>query len=263
MGAVTLLLFMLSEEPNFGRVLNLPAEKLPTNIPLSAGSWFDTLVVVTHHLASSDVEWISKLAHRMLSCLYHASPHTVNLSVDASVRLVQLFGVYSRLLLGGDLEAAPHVRLLLQIITNLLAHNFKANLNLVVTMLFTSNLTQRLESLVSDEGEGADLPAALRDTLPASLPIRVMKSFEPLYAQHVAALGGAPDRDAMLATMTQVNLSGMPPPPPMTIDSPETPAEKDRRITKFAWYCIFTHNLSPPLWAPSSIKVITVVTQEG
>lgn len=40
--------------------------------------------------------------------------------VDASVRLVQLFGVYSRLLLGGDLEAAPHVRLLLQIVTNLL-----------------------------------------------------------------------------------------------------------------------------------------------
>ena len=56
MGAATLLLYLLSEEPNFGRVLNLPADKLPTTMPLPyGGTWFDAMIVLTHHMASSEV----------------------------------------------------------------------------------------------------------------------------------------------------------------------------------------------------------------
>lgn len=70
-------------------------------------------------------------------------------------------------------------------------------------MLFTTNLVERLESLVSGTGEGADVPPLVRATLQASIPIRVLKSFEPLYTQHVEA-NGTPERGAMLETLKQV-----------------------------------------------------------
>ena len=63
--------------------------------------------------------------HRLLSCIYHASPSCAAIGEDASVRLIQMFGVYSRQLLGGDLASAPHVTLLLKIMTNLLSFNFQ------------------------------------------------------------------------------------------------------------------------------------------
>jgi hypothetical protein len=262
MGAATLLLYLLSEEPNFGRVLNLPADKLPTTMPLPyGGTWFDAMIVLTHHMASSEVEWITKLVHRLLSCIYHASPSCAAIGEDASVRLIQMFGVYSRQLLGGDLASAPHVTLLLKIMTNLLSFNFQGNLHICVSMLFTSNLTERFEALAQGTGEGASIPAKTRADFQVSMPIRVLKSFEPLYKQHLEA-NGQPDRDTLLSILRRVNLSGMPEPPEMVLDSPESALEKDRRITKFAWYCIFTHNINPALWPPAAIKVITVKAQE-
>ena len=263
MGAATLLMFMLSEDLNFGRVLNLPADKLPTPMTLPSGSWFDLLVFLTHHMASSEVEWIQKLTHRMLAIIYHTSPTCAAISADSSVRIIQLFGVYSRNLLGGDNAAGDHVAVLLKTMTNLMTFNFAGNLQMSVSLLFTTNIVERLENLGLGTGEGSSIPSTVRNKLQTSVPIRVMKSLGPLYDQHKQSQGGTPDREAMLALLQRVNLTGMPEPPQMVIESPESATDKDRRITKFAWYQIFTHNLTPVIWPPSAIKIITVMAVEG
>ena len=92
----TFTLLKLSGERNFGVTLNKPyALRLPVDVPLFVGNHTDLLVIVLHKLIISGLDKLSALYNCFLTIICNVSPYCKTMSTVASVKLVNLFQLFT------------------------------------------------------------------------------------------------------------------------------------------------------------------------
>jgi hypothetical protein len=118
----TFILLKLSGERNFGVALNEPfSAHLPTDLPLFKGTHADLLLVVLHKLVVSGSHRLQGLYHCFLTIICNISPYCKNLSLVASMKLLNLLELFTA---PGFLFSSPSnytfVALLLESFNNLI-----------------------------------------------------------------------------------------------------------------------------------------------
>lgn len=120
----TFILLKLSGERAFCVLLNTPFEmRLPTDLPLFSGSHADLVVVVLHKMVVNGGDRLSPLYNCFLTIICNISPYCKSLSLVASVKLVNLFELFTtpRFLYAAE-SNHTYVSLLLEIFNNVVQY---------------------------------------------------------------------------------------------------------------------------------------------
>eukprot|EP00904_Undaria_pinnatifida_P010228 jgi/Undpi1/6335/HiC_scaffold_20.g08818.m1 len=151
----TFLLLKLSGERLFGVAINKPCSvRLPTDLPLFSGSHLDLLVLTVHKLLVAGTERLSTLYHCFLTVLCNVSPYAKSLSLVSSIKLVNLFELFTspRNLYSSETNQT-YVSLLLEMFSNIIQYQYTGNARLVYAIVRRQEAFESLYEL--------DLPAAV------------------------------------------------------------------------------------------------------
>lgn len=133
----TFILLKLSGERSFGVALNKPyALRLPVDLPLFTGSHADLLIIVLHKMIVSGLDKLSALYNCFLTIICNVSPYCKCLSAVSSVKLVNLFQLFTspRFLYAAEANHA-HVAILLETFNNIVQYQYEGNANMVYALV--------------------------------------------------------------------------------------------------------------------------------
>ncbi|CAN0045672.1 unnamed protein product, partial [Phaeothamnion confervicola] len=170
----TYILLKLSGERAFGVALNQPyAQRLPVDLPLFTGNYADLLIVALHKLVVSGSDRLSGLYTCFLTIICNISPYCRSLSLVASVKLLNLFELFTspRVLYAAEANHV-YVSLLLEIFNNLVQYQYSGNQHLVYAIVRRKEAFDRLNSLdLSHAIQGAHDHASLASRTSAAAAI--------------------------------------------------------------------------------------------
>ncbi|KAL7488598.1 hypothetical protein ACHAW6_014187 [Cyclotella cf. meneghiniana] len=198
----TFILLKLSGERSFGVSLNRPFRtKLPCDLPLFTGSHADLVCITLHKIVVSGSYRLVPLYSCFLTVICNYSPYWRSMSLVSSVKLVNLFELFSspKFLYSGE-KAYRHVALLLEIFNNVIQYQYNGNQHLVYAIVRRKDTFGRLASLT--------LPKAIHQCDKA-FPASEHPEYDADAAEQVAALSiqdvdekGNPISEEDDATMT-------------------------------------------------------------
>ncbi len=145
----TFILLKLSGERSFGVSLNRPFRtKLPCDLPLFSGSHADLVTITLHKLIVNGSYRLVPLYSCFLTIVCNFSPYWRSMSLVTSVKLVNLFELFSspKFLYSSE-KAYKHVALLLEIFNNILQYQYHGNEHLVYALVRRKDSFGRLASL--------------------------------------------------------------------------------------------------------------------
>lgn len=145
----TFILLKLSGERSFGVSLNRPFRtKLPCDLPLFSGSHADLVTIALHKLIVNGSYRLVPLYSCFLTIVCNFSPYWRSMSLVTSVKLVNLFELFSspKFLYSSE-KAYKHVALLLEIFNNILQYQYHGNEHLVYALVRRKDSFGRLASL--------------------------------------------------------------------------------------------------------------------
>ena len=145
----TFILLKLSGERSFGVTLNRPFRtKLPCDLPLFSGSHADLVSITLHKIIVNGSYRLVPLYSCFLTIISNFSPYWRSMSLLASVKLVNLFELFSspKFLYSSE-KAYRHVALLLEIFNNIVQYQYIGNQHLVYAIVRRKDSFGRLASL--------------------------------------------------------------------------------------------------------------------
>ncbi|KAL7550976.1 hypothetical protein ACHAWF_014186 [Thalassiosira exigua] len=145
----TFVLLKLSGERSFGVGLNRPFRtKLPCDLPLFSGSHADLVSITLHKIIVNGSYRLVPLYSCFLTIVCNFSPYWRSMSLVASVKLVNLFELFSspKFLYSGE-KAYRHLALLLEIFNNIIQYQYIGNQHLVYAIVRRKDSFGRLVSL--------------------------------------------------------------------------------------------------------------------
>ena len=177
----TFILLKLSGERSFGVSLNRPFRtKLPCDLPLFSGSHSDLVSITLHKMIVNGSYRLVPLYSCFLTVVCNISPYWRSMSLVSSVKLVNLFELFSspKFLYSGE-KAYKHLGLLLEIFNNIIQYQYNGNQHLVYAIVRRKDAFGRLASLT--------LPKALQQCSKA-FPAHLQPEYDADAAEQVAAL---------------------------------------------------------------------------
>ena len=145
----TFILLKLSGERSFGVTLNRPFRtKLPCDLPLFSGSHADLVSITLHKIIVNGSYRLVPLYSCFLTIISNFSPYWRSMSLLASVKLVNLFELFSspKFLYSSE-KAYRHIALLLEIFNNIVQYQYIGNQHLVYAIVRRKDSFGRLASL--------------------------------------------------------------------------------------------------------------------
>lgn len=145
----TFILLKLSGERSFGVSLNRPFRtKLPCDLPLFSGSHADLVSITLHKIIVNGSYRLVPLYSCFLTIVCNISPYWRAMSLVASVKLVNLFELFSspKFLYSSE-KAYKHLALLLEIFNNIIQYQYNGNQHLVYAIVRRKDSFGRLVSL--------------------------------------------------------------------------------------------------------------------
>eukprot|EP00580_Thalassiosira_gravida_P016902 CAMPEP_0201662456 /NCGR_PEP_ID=MMETSP0494-20130426/4532_1 /ASSEMBLY_ACC=CAM_ASM_000839 /TAXON_ID=420259 /ORGANISM="Thalassiosira gravida, Strain GMp14c1" /LENGTH=1029 /DNA_ID=CAMNT_0048140817 /DNA_START=180 /DNA_END=3269 /DNA_ORIENTATION=+ len=145
----TFILLKLSGERSFGVSLNRPYRtKLPCDLPLFSGSHADLISITLHKIIVNGSYRLVPLYSCFLTIVCNISPYWRSMSLVASVKLVNLFELFSspKFLYSSE-KSYRHLALLLEIFNNIIQYQYNGNQHLVYAIVRRKDSFGRLASL--------------------------------------------------------------------------------------------------------------------
>lgn len=145
----TFILLKLSGERSFGVTLNRPFRtKLPCDIPLFTGSHADLVTITLHKIMVNGSYRLVPLYSCFLTIISNFSPYWRSMSLLASVKMVNLFELFSspKFLYSSE-KAYRHIALLLEIFNNIVQYQYIGNQHLVYAIVRRKDSFGRLANL--------------------------------------------------------------------------------------------------------------------
>ena len=145
----TFILLKLSGERSFGVSLNRPFRtKLPCDLPLFSGSHADLVSITLHKIIVNGSYRLVPLYSCFLTIVCNFSPYWRSMSLVASVKLVNLFELFSspKFLYSSE-KAYKHLALLLEVFNNIIQYQYNGNQHLVYAIVRRKDSFGRLASL--------------------------------------------------------------------------------------------------------------------
>ncbi|KAL9179792.1 hypothetical protein ACHAXT_007762 [Thalassiosira profunda] len=145
----TFILLKLSGERSFGVSLNRPFRtKLPCDLPLFSGSHADLVSITLHKIIVNGSYRLVPLYSCFLTIVCNFSPYWRSMSLVASVKLVNLFELFSspKFLYSSE-KAYKHLALLLEVFNNIIQYQYNGNQHLVYAIVRRKDAFGRLASL--------------------------------------------------------------------------------------------------------------------
>jgi hypothetical protein len=149
----TFILLKLSGERNFCVQLNRAyAAQLPCDLPHFTGTHTDLLVIVLHKMVVNGSDKLSPLYNCFLTIICNVSPYTKTLCLLSSVKLVNLFELFTshRFLYAAEGNHV-YVALLLEIFNNILQYQYTGNPHLVYSIVRRQKLFGQLAALTLEK----------------------------------------------------------------------------------------------------------------
>jgi len=177
----TFILLKLSGERSFGVSLNRPFRtKLPCDLPLFSGSHADLVSITLHKMIVNGSYRLVPLYSCFLTVVCNISPYWRSMSLVSSVKLVNLFELFSspKFLYSGE-KAYKHLALLLEIFNNIIQYQYNGNQHLVYAIVRRKDAFGRLASLT--------LHKAVQQCSKA-FPAHLQPEYDADAAEQVAAL---------------------------------------------------------------------------
>lgn len=177
----TFILLKLSGERSFGVSLNRPFRtKLPCDLPLFSGSHADLVSITLHKMIVNGSYRLVPLYSCFLTVICNISPYWRSVSLVSSVKLVNLFELFSspKFLYSGE-KAYKHLAMLLEIFNNIIQYQYNGNQHLVYAIVRRKDAFGRLASLT--------LPKAIQQCSKA-FPSHLQPEYDADAAEQVAAL---------------------------------------------------------------------------
>ncbi|KAL7531551.1 hypothetical protein ACHAXR_006750, partial [Thalassiosira sp. AJA248-18] len=145
----TFILLKLSGERSFGVSLNRPFRtKLPCDLPLFSGSHADLVSITLHKIIVNGSYRLVPLYSCFLTIVCNFSPYWRSMSLVASVKLVNLFELFSspKFLYSSE-KSYKHLALLLEVFNNIIQYQYNGNQHLVYAIVRRKDSFGRLASL--------------------------------------------------------------------------------------------------------------------
>jgi len=145
----TFILLKLSGERSFGVNVNKPClVKLPCELPLFTGSHADLIGIVLHKLIVNGAFKLVPLYSCFITVIANMSPYWRSISLVASVKMVNLFELFSspKFLFSSKL-AYKNLSLLLEVFNNMIQYQYTGNQHLVYALIRRKDVFGRLASL--------------------------------------------------------------------------------------------------------------------
>merc|ERR1711871_671634 len=152
----TFTLLKISGERNFGVALNKAYFlRLPVDVPLFSGTHADLLIITLHKLIVAGIDRLSALYNCFLTIICNISPYCKTLSTVSSVKLVNLFQLFTstRFLYAAEGNHI-YVPLLFETFNNIIQYQYEGNANMVYAIVKRRELFDSLANLT--------LPLALK-----------------------------------------------------------------------------------------------------
>mmetsp|Transcript_33988 Transcript_33988/g.34636 ORF Transcript_33988/g.34636 Transcript_33988/m.34636 type:complete len:901 (-) Transcript_33988:376-3078(-) len=149
----TFILLKLSGERSFGVALNKTyALHLPVDLPLFSGIHADLVVIVLHKIIVSGLDKLSALYNCFLTIICNISPYCKTLSAVASVKLVNLFQLFTspKYLYATEANHA-HVSILLETFNNMVQYQYEGNVNIVYALVRRKDIFEHLSTLTLEK----------------------------------------------------------------------------------------------------------------
>lgn len=287
----TFVLLKVSGERPFCVALNKPfTESLPLgDLPLFEGSHADLIVVTLHKLVVNGGDKLAALYNCFLTIICNLSPYSKSLSLVASVKLVNLFELFTspRFLYQAEANHV-YVALLLEIFNNIIQYQYGGNPHLVYAIVRRKAVFESLDKLtlptaiahaksVDDEpttnGERIrdkqqQVPrftptqewlARVKADLPLSTISRLLQHLGPQLDELVAQAEFALDDTHILDFIKNTTMVGLlPVPHPIVIRKYQPNNFTALWFTAYLWGVIFLQNQLVPLFDGAAIKLFTV-----
>lgn len=176
----TFIVLKLSGERQFCVALNKPFEEsLPIDLPLFYGSHADLVIITLHKLVVNGGDKLSALYNCFLTIICNLSPYVKTLSLVSSVKLVNLFELFTspRFLYQAETNHV-YVGLLLEIFNNVIQYQYGGNPHLVYAILRRKVVFEQLDNLT--------LPTAIANSKKTSF-IALAQNGGPVADQVVVA----------------------------------------------------------------------------
>ena len=145
----TFILLKLSGERSFGVNVNKPfTVKLPCDLPLFSGSHADLISIVLHKLIVNGAYKLVPLYSCFITIICNVSPYWRSISLVSSVKLVNLFELFSSpKFLYSSKTAYKQLSLLLEVFNNMIQYQYTGNQHLVYALIRRKDVFGRLASL--------------------------------------------------------------------------------------------------------------------
>jgi len=211
----TFILLKLSGERSFGVSLNRPFRtKLPCDLPLFSGSHSDLISITLHKMIVNGSYRLVPLYSCFLTVVCNISPYWRSMSLVSSVKLVNLFELFSspKFLYSGE-KAYKNLALLLEIFNNIIQYQYNGNQHLVYAIVRRKDAFGRLASLT--------LPKAVQQCSKA-FPAHLQPEYD----------ADAAEREVATLSIQNVDEKGN---PITTADSREDKSSKRAEILSKSW----------------------------
>jgi len=145
----TFILLKLSGERSFGISLNRPFKtKLPCDLPLFSGSHADLVSITLHKIMVNGSQRLVPLYSCFLTVVCNFSPYWRSMSLVASVKLVNLFELFSspKFLYSSE-RAYQNLKLLIEVFNNIIQYQYNGNQHLVYAIVRRKDSFETLVNL--------------------------------------------------------------------------------------------------------------------
>jgi hypothetical protein len=259
-------------------------KKLPTDLPLFAGTYCDLLLITLHQVMMAGGERLSSQYNCFLTIICNVSPYCKSLSLEASMKLVGLFEVFvSRPFL---YSAEPHgtfVGMLLETFCNLAQYQFEGNPRVVYALVRQRALFDGLFKLTAEgalaEAREVAAQKAAKSKQTVQLPFEPteewLSSLKPANSQMTLqcliqnvsgeidefcqAADGDVDESSVLGCISSLTMVGLlPVPHAIVIRQYQKNAMTSLWFTAQLWVVIFTQNQVMPLFDGGRIRLFSV-----
>ena len=145
----TFILLKLSGSRSFGVNVNKPFKiKLPCELPLFSGSHADLISIVLHKLIVNGAYKLVPLYSCFITIICNFSPYWRSISLVSSVKLVNLFELFSSpKFLYSSKNAHKQLSLLLEVFNNMIQYQYTGNQHLVYALIRRKDAFGRLANL--------------------------------------------------------------------------------------------------------------------
>jgi hypothetical protein len=225
----TFILLKLSGERNFCVQLNRPyTAQLPCDLPLFTGTHTDLLVVVLHKMVVNGSDKLSPLYNCFLTIICNVSPYTKTLCLLSSVKLVNLFELFTshRFLYAAEGNHV-YVALLLEIFNNVIQYQYTGNPHLIYSIVRRQKLFGQLAALTLEKASRQAENPARRETRELALAGKAGKAAKAPTVDNGEGGGGVPTgggTNAVSLTSAATNAPAPEQPPPASPPSPPAAA---------------------------------------